>query len=544
MRNSLVGQCLAEFFGTLILVFFGVGIVNAAVLAGVVQGLWQVAAVWGGAVALAVYATGAVSGAHINPAITVAMAVWRGFPKTRVLPYVAAQVAGAFCGSLILYGLFHGLMEHFELTHHLVRGAPGSELAAMVFGEYFPNPAMFGTTMEAYRQVPLLTAMLAEGIGTAFLASFVFALTEPHNTAAPKLAVPVLIGITLALIISIIAPLTQAGLNPARDFGPRLVSYLLGWGEVAVPGPRGGFFTVYILSPIAGAVFGAGVYQALVRRFLLAPEARTTHVRPAAAASGRAVVGLQEREADQITVEENVLMSESNSDVILVPCASSGHVGCDIVRRAVALVTAATPEAIMRSADECPRSTASFVLAIDASTSCRASATLSSRGVRAGAVVSAPTVLARMGLVKPGVDVRARTEELAGALASAIRESLGEVLTRMRERRRYREEMAPIISRFDGIWGKVEALVSPNGAVSDEEKSRVELLARRSRNLFVKFDEVVPPSEWAEPHDLFQDALLCIAYACEGWISGDVERWEQNLEKARVQLQPLLRRVK
>jgi hypothetical protein len=159
-------------------------------------------------------------------------------------------------------------------------------------------------------------------------------------------------------------------------------------------------------------------------------------------------------------------------------------------------------------------------------------------------VVSAPTVLARMGLVKPGVDVRARTEELAGALASAIRESLGEVLTRMRERRRYREEMAPIISRFDGIWGKVEALVSPNGAVSDEEKSRVELLARRSRNLFVKFDEVVPPSEWAEPHDLFQDALLCIAYACEGWISGDVERWEQNLEKARVQLQPLLRRVK
>jgi len=543
MRNSLLGQCLAEFFGTMVLVFFGVGIVNAAVLAGVVQGLWLVAAVWGGAVALAVYATGAVSGAHINPAITVAMAVWRGFPRARVLPYIAAQVVGAFCGSLILYGLFHGLMQHFELTHHLVRGAPGSEVAAMVFGEYFPNPAMFGTTVEAYRQVPVLTAMLAEATGTAFLASFVFALTEPRNTAAPKLAVPVLIGVTLALLISIIAPLTQAGLNPARDFGPRLVSYLLGWGKVAIPGPRGGFFIVYILSPIIGAVSGAGIYQVLLRRFLLTPEARTQD-RPAAVASGRVVAGLQEREADQITVEANVLMSESNSDVILVPCAPSGHVGCHIVRRAVELVAAATPEAAIRSADECPRGTRSFVLAIDGSSACQASTALGRRGVRAGAVVSAPAVLARVGLVKPGIDLRTRTEELASALAPAIKESLGEVLTQMRERRRYREEMAPIMSRFDGIWGKIDALASPNGAISGEERSRVELFARRSRNLFVKFDEIVPPAEWSDPHDLFQDALLCIAYACEGWIAGDVERWEQNLEKARVQLQPLMRRLR
>jgi hypothetical protein len=163
--------------------------------------------------------------------------------------------------------------------------------------------------------------------------------------------------------------------------------------------------------------------------------------------------------------------------------------------------------------------------------------------VRAGAVISAPAVLARVGLVKPGVDLRTRTEELAGALAPAIKESLGEVLTQMRERRRYREEMAPIMSRFGGIWGKIDALVSPNGAVSSEERSRIELLARRSRNLFVKFDEIVPPAEWSDPHDLFQDALLCIAYACEGWVAGDVGRWEQNIEKARVQLQPLMRRL-
>jgi len=266
--TSLWGQCVSEFLGTLMLVFFGVGAVNTAVLAGAQQGLWQVAVVWGVAIALAIYTTGAVSGAHINPAITVAMAAWRGFPKRKVLPYIAAQLAGACCGSLILYGLFHGMIAHFEAAQGIVRGQPGSQLSAMVFGEYFPNPAMIGTNVEALRQVSHVTAMFGEAIGTAFLACFVFSLTEPRNPETPRFMVPIFIGLTVSIIISIIAPLTQAGLNPARDFGPRLVCYLFGWGSVAIPGPRGGFFTVYILSPIIGALFGAGVYQGLVRRYL------------------------------------------------------------------------------------------------------------------------------------------------------------------------------------------------------------------------------------------------------------------------------------
>jgi glycerol uptake facilitator protein len=266
--NRLFGECLSEFLGTLILVFFGVGAVNTAVLAGAQQGLWQVAVVWGVAIALAIYTAGAVSGAHINPAITAAMAVWRGFPKVKVAPYMVSQLAGAFCGSLILYGLFHGMIAHFEAVNGLVRGGPGSELSAMVFGEYFPNPAMIGTTAEAYRQVPLVTAMFGEAIGTAFLACFVFALTEPRNPDTPRFMVPLFIGLAVSIIISIVAPLTQAGLNPARDFGPRLVSYIFGWGSVAIPGARGGFLTVYILSPVIGAVFGAGVYQWVVRQYL------------------------------------------------------------------------------------------------------------------------------------------------------------------------------------------------------------------------------------------------------------------------------------
>jgi len=230
--------------------------------------------------------------------------------------------------------------------------------------------------------------------------------------------------------------------------------------------------------------------------------------------------------------------------VILVPCAETDRAGCQIVRRAVALVAADTLETIVAAPDQCPKDSKRFVVAADASSACRASAALERRGVRPSMVLSAPEVLARAGLVRPGVDLRAHLDELAAALAAAIRESLQGVLEEVRARHRYREEMVPVLQRFRAIWSKVGALPPPpNGGPPEPDRGPVELLAKRSRNLFVRFDEVMPPTEWAEPHDLFQDALLCIAYACEGWASGDADRWEQNLEKARVQIQPLLRRL-
>jgi glycerol uptake facilitator protein len=270
---SLAGQCVAEFIGTLILVFFGVGAVTTSVSTGAQQGLWQVAIVWGLAIALAIYTVGAISGAHLNPAITIAMAIWRKFPANKIIPYIIFQIAGAFVGSLILYALFNGAIAHFEAVNHVVRGGLGSEKSAMMFGEYFPNPGILGVTPEAYGTVSHFTAMLAEGIGTALLCCFIFALTEARNPNNPRFITPLFVGLAVSIIISIIAPLTQAGLNPARDFGPRLVAYLFGWGEVAIPGPRGGFFTVYILAPIIGAIIGGGMYQLLVRPHLV-PENR------------------------------------------------------------------------------------------------------------------------------------------------------------------------------------------------------------------------------------------------------------------------------
>ena len=232
-----------------------------------------------------------------------------------------------------------------------------------------------------------------------------------------------------------------------------------------------------------------------------------------------------------------------SAEVILVACSGCGRVGCEIVMRAVETVAGEIPEVAVAKPTDCPRGMKQFVLAVDGSSRCQASAELEECGARPTVVLSAPDILARAGLVRPGVDVRARIAELAQVVAEAIRESLRTVLEEVRQRHRYREEMVPIIKRFHGIWGKVEVLPSPNGLPEEKAKAAVELLSKRSRNLFVKFDEVVPPSRWAEPHDLFQDALLCVAYACEGWASGDADRWEQNLEKARVQIRPLLRRL-
>jgi glycerol uptake facilitator protein len=147
----------------------------------------------------------------------------------------------------------------------------------MCYGEYFPNPG--GTPLgedghwsdsnwAAFRtRVPLSNALLTEILATAVLALVVFAVSDSRNTSAPpSYLAPVFIGLTVAALISIAAPLTQACFNPARDFGPRLFAYAAGWGEAAIPGPNGhGWFTVYIAAPIVGAIVGGGIYEWLLK---------------------------------------------------------------------------------------------------------------------------------------------------------------------------------------------------------------------------------------------------------------------------------------
>jgi glycerol uptake facilitator protein len=268
-RVSLWSEMLAEVVGTYLLCFFGPGSVAVAVLIGGLQGGYQVASVWGFAIALAIYATGAISGCHINPAVTIAMAIWRprDFAARKILPYITAQFVGGILAALTLLLLFGPTCVHFEAVHHIVRGQPGSQLSAMWFGEYFPNPAAYGTDAAAWAQVPVALGFFAEALGTALLLFFIFALTDKDNDLSPAPANlhPWFIGFTVAIIICILGPISQAALNPARDFAPRVVSYFAGWGSIAIPGPRGCEWWVYILAPLLGGIVGAGIYQVVAR---------------------------------------------------------------------------------------------------------------------------------------------------------------------------------------------------------------------------------------------------------------------------------------
>lgn len=252
---------VGEFFGTFILVFFGCGSVATAVLTGAQVGIFQVAIVWGIGIATAIYLTGSLSGAHLNPAVTIALAVWNGFSWRNVPRYVAAQFAGALVASAVLFAMYHGTLVAYEATHQIVRGAPGSEATAMIFGEFFPNPGGKPFTDEIRLRVTHPAAFFIEFVGTAILMLVILGVTDARNASRPQILTAATIGLTVTILISLLGPLTMAAFNPARDLAPRIFSALAGWGSVPFTANGAGWITVYVVAPIFGALVGGGVYR-------------------------------------------------------------------------------------------------------------------------------------------------------------------------------------------------------------------------------------------------------------------------------------------
>jgi glycerol uptake facilitator protein len=254
---TLKGQCIAEFLGTGLLIFFGAGCVAALKVAGAAFGQWEISIIWGLGVAMAIYLTAAISGAHLNPAVTVALWLFACFDKRKVVPYILAQVAGAFCAAALVYGLYYNLIVDFEQSHNMVRGSVESLDLAGIFSTY-PNP-----------HINVTQAFLVETVITAILMCLILALTDDGNGIPRGPLAPLLIGILIALIGASMGPLTGFALNPARDFGPKLFTYIAGWGKVAFTGARDiPYFLVPIFGPLLGACLGAFGYRALIGRHL------------------------------------------------------------------------------------------------------------------------------------------------------------------------------------------------------------------------------------------------------------------------------------
>lgn len=168
----------------------------------------------------------------------------------RAFAYMLAQFVGAVVAACINLLLYDTTIKAFEKANGIERGQPSSVRSAMAFGEYFPNPDLtHGLGPNGPFNVDDVThfhALCVEAWGTMVLSFVIFAVTHPRNaittSTSPPTVVPLLIGATVSVLLSLYAPITQAGWNPARDFGPRLVAAAGGWGQIALPGPRGGFW--------------------------------------------------------------------------------------------------------------------------------------------------------------------------------------------------------------------------------------------------------------------------------------------------------------
>jgi glycerol uptake facilitator protein len=265
---SLRGQCLAEYVGTFIVILVGDGAVATAVMTSALDG-WGVAMMWGFGVTLAIYVAAPVSGAHFNPAVTLSMALFRGFPAGRVLPYFVSQLAGAFTGAAAVYAMWAGHWQPAIEKMGIEVGAPGSQKLMSIFSCFYPSPGV-GVDAAAMSTVSLGGAFFVEVLITGFLLLAIFSLTEPSSTALPQSGTgPLFVGFIVAVSVGLAGQLTMDAINPVRDLGPRLFGWVLGFGSIAFPGPRGNEWWLYITAPLVGGVTGASVYQLFIRRFLI-----------------------------------------------------------------------------------------------------------------------------------------------------------------------------------------------------------------------------------------------------------------------------------
>jgi glycerol uptake facilitator protein len=249
----MIPQLIAEFAGTLVLILFGSGVVAMVKLFGtgvpgeiVMGGFTNITLAWGLGVTMGCYVAGRISGAHLNPAVTLALAVFRGFSWRKVVPYCLAQTLGAFCAAALVFWNYQPAFRSAD---------PQLERTAGIFTTFPAFPGQPGA------------GLLDQTIGTALLLFLVLAVTDERNLAPPANLGPVLVGLIVVAIGMSYGGLHGYAINPARDFGPRVFTVLAGFKNNGLT--DGSFvFWVPIVGPLLGGLIGAAAYDLGVRRFL------------------------------------------------------------------------------------------------------------------------------------------------------------------------------------------------------------------------------------------------------------------------------------
>lgn len=243
-------EFIGEALGTAIIVIVGCGCLALNTLYGWFTLPGAIALIWGLGVATAIFFSRGICSAHLNPAVSVALLSQNRFKINQLPLLLSAQLIGGIIGALLLYGLFQQEIALYELTHSIERSSFNGTATAGIFTCHYPAPG--NNTIKLSTSI----AAILELAGTFVLMSSIL-LTERFNVH--KNIQPFLIGLTVTVIIMFIGSLTQAGLNPARDLGPRLVNQLFGWESLSLE--KSNHVLVYILSPISGALLAARLFR-------------------------------------------------------------------------------------------------------------------------------------------------------------------------------------------------------------------------------------------------------------------------------------------
>lgn len=250
MGRGITRELLAEFLGTFVLMVFGLGVVAQTVLSrGSAGTTLSINIAWGLAVTMGCYVAAGVTGAHLNPAVTLALAVHRRFPWAKVAPYAAVQVAAAFVASAVVYLTYREALTAFDGGTRQVAGPQGT---AGIWATY-PQP--FLSTFPG--------GFIDQTLGTALLVAGIFGITDTRNSPAPAGLAPVIVGLLVLLIGAAFGFNAGYAINPARDFGPRLFTLVGGWGTDVFRAGNA-WWWVPIAAPCAGAVLGGWIYDAFV----------------------------------------------------------------------------------------------------------------------------------------------------------------------------------------------------------------------------------------------------------------------------------------
>jgi glycerol uptake facilitator protein len=254
--SGLGGELLAEFAGTLILILFGCGVVAQVVATGVGE-VPSIHWAWGLGVVMGVYVAGRISGAHLNPAVTIALAAFKGFPWRKVAPYSLAQLLGAFVAALIVRWNYSEALATFD---------PGNTPKSQGVFSTLPASALGVSEWGAFRD---------QIIGTAILLFLILAVTDVLATPPQANLAPFIVGLIVVAIGMAWGANAGYAINPARDFGPRLASFFTGYGEAFRDTTGYPYWWIPIVAPIIGGLIGAGLYQVLVGRHLPPADVET-----------------------------------------------------------------------------------------------------------------------------------------------------------------------------------------------------------------------------------------------------------------------------